>query len=137
MPHALPKKPPKLFPARPRGRPKPGVAEAQLIEFIREVYGDYIKAGLREQIRPYLFNSDRRLYDAIYSFEYGGGILPDDIALPSRTDLVLQRFDKAKKEGLKALSKNERRSVLGKLLREERRETPQRRPVRRRQPQPN
>jgi hypothetical protein len=121
-PSALPEKPPKLWTPRPRGRPAPG-AENVLFAFIRETYGPYFEAGFRNELRPFIFRQDRALYDAIKHYERGGRELPPDIAMPTRPEIVQERFERAKREGLGSLSGPERHSVVKKLRRMELKQT--------------
>jgi hypothetical protein len=108
---------------RPKGRPtKVDPYDEQLFKFIRKVYGAYLKAGRRSEVRSFIFNNDPDLYQAITTYERRGKELrklPPDIDMPTRNDLVEERFEKAKREGLKKLTEPERRSVLGKLRRME------------------
>lgn len=117
----LPEMPPRLWPRPARGRPWHGSPDEVLFAFIREVYSPFIEAGFRDQLRAYIFSHDKPLYDAItgYQRRHGGQELPEDIALPSRNDLVLRRLKKAAQEGFGKLSRPERRSVTGKLKRAE------------------
>jgi hypothetical protein len=113
----LPDKPPRLWTPRAPGRPKPGWEE-ELFDFIREVYGPYIRAGFRDELRAYIFAKDRALYRAIGNFEqHGGRELPPDISMPSQRDLVRERLERAYHNGLDELTKRERRSVTGRLRR--------------------
>lgn len=125
-PPQLPDTPSQLWEPRPAGRPLQSTAHREeLFAFIREVYGSLLKSlTLRNQMRAYIFRKDPRLYRAIVNYESRNGELPHDIRMPAKPSLVQQRLEKAKREGLGKLSKPERRSVVGKLLRMERREEP-------------
>lgn len=90
----LPEAPPRLWPIRPRGRPKRGGGSSALLAFIREVYGPYF-AKFRLQLRAYIFDKDFALYQAIADFERGGRQLPRDIRMPSERDIAERRFAKA------------------------------------------
>jgi hypothetical protein len=123
----FPENPSRLWPGRPRGRPKSGSYDRELFLFIREVYGRYLKGGLRNQVRAYILNKDPKLYQAIVSYERRGDVarkLPRDIDMPSKPNQVQERLEKARRDGLRGLTKPERRSVLGKLLRMERQAGP-------------
>jgi phospholipid N-methyltransferase len=119
----LPETPPRLWPRAPRGRPWHRSHEAELHTFIEQVYGPYIAAGFRDQLRGYIFRNDKALYAAIARYEFAGHQLPEAIALPTRDDLVMKRLKKAAESGFKSLSRPERRSVTGKLKRSERKLT--------------
>ena len=116
---ALPKAPAKLWPGRPPGRPKGG-EEDKLIAHIREVYGHLI-AQHRDEIRSYIFEKDRRLWRAIDTFEKSRS-LPDDIAMPTRAEIVQRRVMEAADGVIQ--DKAERRSVTGKVWRDSRRNRP-------------
>lgn len=117
-PTELPDAPSKLWIARGPGRPKPGWEES-LFAFIREVYGPYFEAGLQNHIRAYIYRHDRPLYDAIKQYERRDRALPADIVMPTRRDIVAQRFERAKRDGLHSLSGPERHSVVRKLKRDD------------------
>lgn len=115
----LPDKPARVWPGRPRGRPQPG-SEETLFEFIRETYGPYFQEH-RHELRGFIHRNDLPLYKAIVAYERGGGgrELPDNISMPSQRDIVKARFEKAVRGGYDALTKPERRSVLGRIKRKD------------------
>jgi hypothetical protein len=81
---ALPDKPPRMWEARHSGRPAKGNdSDAELIAFIREVYGPYFSKH-RNRLRAYIYGNDQTLYRKIYRFEAKGGKLPKDIGMPSQ-----------------------------------------------------
>ena len=118
----LPEAPPRYWPKRQRGRPQPGSEEA-LFTFIRETYGRYFEHH-RDELRAYIHRHDRKLYKAIDAFERGAGgrELPEDIQMPKQSELVDKRVQRAARQGLATLSKPERRSVLGRVRRTEKRQ---------------
>ena len=113
---SLPENPPKLWkPAR--GRPPVGEVGSRLLTFLREVYGGYLPK-FKDRLRGYIYQKDRKLYQAIADFEREN-VLPDDLAMSNRDEKLQSRIRKAYEEGVGSLSPSERRSVRGKLNRTE------------------
>lgn len=116
----LPKIPPQVWKPRPRGRPANGIRyNDHLIAFIREVYGPILKGKApteRQQVRSYIFNKDRSLYERIVDYERDN-ILPKDIYMPSDRSLTRKRIEKLQRVGLAGLEGPERKSVVAKARR--------------------
>jgi hypothetical protein len=112
FPHELPPQPPRLWQKRSRGGPNKGEGPELLFAFLREVYGPYFP-NCRNQLRKYLYQHDRVLWDAINDYEHrkGGRKLPPDIEMPTERELLKRLVQRAAKEGLGKLSKAERRTV--------------------------
>jgi len=120
----LPANPAKFWKPRGRGRPLAGASYDQdLIDFIRDVYGSLLDGkslAERNTVRAYIFRKDKKLYEAILSYENRGRskqTLPPDIFMPSETDIVDQRIEKVRREGIGSLTKPERRSINSRLVR--------------------
>lgn len=120
--NALPEAPSKVWEPRPRGRPPKGIKyDDELISFIREVYGPYLKGKSlveRQQIRAYIFSKDDLLYRTIIDFERRKK-LPRDIFMPSDQFVARKRIEKLLRVGLEGLTRRERRTVTDKARRRE------------------
>ena len=115
---ALPKKPSKLFTARHSGKKSPAqqaAADLEVVNFIKEVYGPYLVEH-RAKLLAYIREHDPALTNAIAVLKRNNR-LPPAVYIPSRTEALEELVQKAAKEGLKSLSKPERRSIRGAISR--------------------
>lgn len=110
----LPENPSRLWQPRKPGRP-PASENGRLTSFIKEVYGPFM-AEHRDELRSYIYNHDRPLYDAIITYERREP-LPADIAIPDRNDRQLRNLKEAQAAGFPGMTKKQKLDAEATLAR--------------------
>jgi hypothetical protein len=110
-PKALPDKPRRLWSPRPRGRPThASESDAELLNFIREVYGDLIPDH-RLNLYSYIRERNPELATAIANLKRRDVAMPDDIFIPNQAERQAILLSIGAGKAMHALKPVQRKSV--------------------------